>query len=329
MDFEHRAKAILKLSKFTGLDLRSHFIRETITHFPQANIPRIHNLVEGIYKPASDKYAFSIWSRSATGHDQEIYPDEFVPQSDGSWIMHYAAKSGPLDSAINSSLFACMQDKVPLLVIVTSKPRESPGGARYRMLGPAMIEGFEPSNRRFLLRGCSPLIAAQLIQPDKEVETTDYMIRSQLIMPFQLKETRPEYLTKRKVREKVFRQIILEEYDQVCVVCHSKFSLQLHEIEPIIEAEAAHIIPVDAKGPDDPRNGLSLCRRHHWSFDKGLFTVTENRDIEVSPSVLQAERQKFDLEEYDGEPIIAPTHKIYQPHEKALYWHKHNVFKLR
>jgi len=327
MNLQHRTQAILKLSKFTGLDLTSQFLRQTSTYFPQANIPRIHNLAEGIYKPASDKYAFCIWSRSATGHDQEIYPDEFVPQSDGSWILHYAAKSGPLDSAINKSLFACMRDKVPLLVIVTSKPSESPGGARYRMLGPALIEDFEPSNRRFLLRGCSPLIAAQLIQPDKEVEAADFMLRSQLIMPFQVMETRPEYLTKREARDRAFRQIILEEYNQVCAVCHSKFFLKFHETEPIIEAEAAHIIPVDAQGPDDPRNGLSLCRRHHWSFDKGLFTVTENREIEVSPSVLHAERQKFDLEEYERKPIIAPAHEILQPHEKALFWHRRNVFK--
>jgi len=329
MNLEQRARSILKLSKFTGLDLTSHFLRETSTYFPEARIPRIHNLTEGIYKPASDKYAFCIWSRSATGHDREIYPDIFLPQPDGSWIMHYAAKSGPLDSAINNSLFACMHNKMPLLVIVTSKPKESHGGARYRMLGPALIEEFEPSNRRFKVRGCSPLIAAQLIQPDKEEETADFMIRSQVIMPFQVRETRPEYLTKRETRERVFRQIILEEYKHVCVVCHSKFFLKLHEIEPIIEAEAAHIIPVKAQGPDDPRNGLSLCRRHHWSFDKGLFTVTEDREIEVSSSVLHAERQKFDLEEYDGKPIISPAHEIYQPHEKALYWHKQNVFKFR
>jgi len=222
-----------------------------------------------------------------------------------------------------------MRDKVPLLVIVTSKPKESPSGARYRMLGPALIEGFEPSNLRFQVRGCSPLIAAQLIQPDKEVETADFMIRSQLIMPFQVRETRPEYLTKREARERAFRQILLEAYNQACAVCHSKFFLKLHEIDPIIEAEAAHIIPVNAQGPDDPRNGLSLCKRHHWSFDKGLFALTENREIEVSPSVLQAERLKFDLEEYEGNPMISPAHEIYQPHEKALYWHKQNVFKFR
>jgi len=327
MNLEQRAHAILTLSKFTGMDLASQFLRQTSTYFPQADIPRIHNLAEGIYKPASDKYAFCIWSRSATGHDHEIYPDIFLPQPDRSWIMHYAAKSGPLNSAINSSLFACMRDKVPLLVIVTSKPSESPGGARYRMLGPALIEDFEPSNRRFLVRGCSPFIAAQLIQPEKEVETADFMIRSQLIMPFLVRETRPEYLTKREARDRAFRQILLEEYNQACAVCHSKFFLKLHKIEPIIEAEASHIIPVNAQGPDDPRNGLSLCRRHHWSFDKGLFTVTENREIEVSPSVLQAERLKFDLEEYEGKLINSPAHEIYQPHEKALYWHKQNVFK--
>jgi hypothetical protein len=329
MNLDQRAQAILDLSKFTGMDLTSHFLRETRTHFPQADIPRIHNLAEGIYKPASDKYAFCIWSRSAIGHDQEIYHDVFLPQEDGSWIMRYAAKSGPLDSAINSSLFACMEDKVPLLVIVTSSPKESPGGARYRMLGPAMIENFEPSDRRFLIRGCSHLIASQLLRTDNDVEKFDFMIRSQIIMPFQVRETRNEYMTKHEAREKAFRQIILEEYKYLCAVCQSKFFLEGYEIEPIVEAEAAHIIPVKALGPDDPRNGMSLCRRHHWSFDKGLFTINEHKEVKVSPSVLQAERLKYDLEEYEGNPIISPTHGIYQPHDEALNWHLQNVFKSR
>lgn len=77
MKLEQRAQVILKLSKFTGIDLTSHFLRETSTHFHQAHIPRIHNLSEGIYKPASDKYAFCIWSRSAIGHDHEIYQMSF------------------------------------------------------------------------------------------------------------------------------------------------------------------------------------------------------------------------------------------------------------
>jgi len=52
MNLEQRAQAILKLSRFTGVNVTSDFIRNTSEHYPQAGIPRIHNLKEGIYKPA-------------------------------------------------------------------------------------------------------------------------------------------------------------------------------------------------------------------------------------------------------------------------------------
>ena len=106
MNPEERAKLFLKLSRFTGVEVTSQFLRQTEEHFPQAEIHCLHNLIEGIYKPAGDSYALCIWSRSAVGQDREIYHDVFSPQSDGSWTMQYAAKKGNLDGAVNRSLFA-------------------------------------------------------------------------------------------------------------------------------------------------------------------------------------------------------------------------------
>jgi len=65
MTSEERVRAILELSRFTGSEITSDFIRRTSDHFPAAGISRIHNLIEGIYKPANDRYALCIWSRSA------------------------------------------------------------------------------------------------------------------------------------------------------------------------------------------------------------------------------------------------------------------------
>jgi putative restriction endonuclease len=46
--------------------------------------------------------------------------------------------------------------------------------------------------------------------------------------------------------------------------------------------EAAHIIPVDESGTDDPRNGLPLCRNHHYAFDESMFKINPlNLAIEV------------------------------------------------
>ncbi len=326
MKTEDRIQAFIALSKFTGVDVTSQFLRETNEHFPQAGIPRVHHLVEGIYKPASDKYAFCIWSRSAAGADREIYPDIFQPQPDGTWTMLYAAKEGSLDSAPNRSLFACLKDKIPVLVIVTSRPHGYPERARYRILGLAMIEDFDAPSRRFKLRGCTAIISQQIEKHKSSFEVALYALRNCLVMPFQLREERSRYQTNKEAREKAFRAIILEEYRCQCAVCQSKFLLKQNREEPIIEAEAGHIVPVQAHGPDDPRNGLSFCRRNHWAFDMGLFTIMDSKIIKVSPAVLRAERRRFDLEEYEGEALVGPVSDICRPAEEALYWHQKNIY---
>jgi hypothetical protein len=277
MDFETRTHALMMLAKFTGTEVTSQFLRKPLEHFPQLGISIIHNLAEGIFKPAHDKYAFCIWSRSASGHDSEIYPDQFQREGDDSWIINYSAKKGSLDSAVNKSLFACMHDKVPVLVIVTSRPHGHSGGARYRIIGPAMVESYNVDRQMFLMRGSSESIFRQIEKYEKPNDALIYSLRNALILPFQIREVRPKYQVEREIREKAFRSIILDEYRCQCAVCQSKFLLRQPENEDIVEAEAAHIIPVKYFGSDDPRNGLSFCRRHHWAFDMGLFTVTDTK----------------------------------------------------
>jgi hypothetical protein len=322
MNLEQRAQAFLMLSKFTGVNVTSDFLRNTYKHYPQAGIPRIHNLAEGIFKPAHDKYAFCLWSRSAAGKDREIYSDYLRPNKDGTWTMMYAAKRGDLQSASNKSLFACMADKVPVLIVVTARPSGSLGGARYKIIGPAMIESFDPISSRFFLRGCSEHIIDQIGKYKNTYEQELYALRNRLILPFQVCELRRSQQVYREIREKAFREIILDEYRCQCVVCQSKFLLKQEGDEDLVEAEAAHIIPVSRNGPDDPRNGLSFCRRHHWAYDQGLFTVTDSKAIKISPSVLRAERRRFDLEEYEGEPLVGPVSESCRPAEEALHWHQ-------
>ncbi|MBN1274248.1 MAG: HNH endonuclease [Candidatus Aminicenantes bacterium] len=327
MKRDQRVQAFIAFSRFTGMEVSAQFLRQTREHFPQAGISRIHNLAEGIYKPANDKYAFCIWSRSAAGKDQEIYPDILKPHPQGGWTMLYSAKKGNLGYAVNQSLFACMEDKVPVLTIVTSIPSGTSGGGRYKILGPAVIEHFDSSSRTFQLRGATDFVASQIGKEELSEDTLLLMIRNRLILPFQAREARTEYETVQKAREKAFRSIILDEYKCLCAVCQSKFYLRQQKSEPLIEAEAAHIIPVDHRGPDDPRNGLSLCKRHHWAFDNGLFTITDARSIKISPALLHAERKRFDLEEYDGEPIISPINEICKPDDQALHWHQQHKYR--
>ncbi|MFN7964067.1 MAG: HNH endonuclease [Acidobacteriota bacterium] len=151
-------------------------------------------------------------------------------------------------------------------------------------------------------------------------------LSSGLVVPFEIGEHRERYIVSRVARDRAFRTIVLEEYRNQCAVCQSMFILRETE-RSYIEAEAAHIVSVPQLGPDDPRNGLSLCRRHHWAFDNGFFCVTDSMEVRVSPTVKRAVRERFDLEEYDTQPLIPPAHESCRPSLEAVEWHRRKVFK--
>jgi len=317
---------LLELASYTGVDVPPSFLKRTGDHYPQAGIKSIHSLFEGIFKPAGDRYAFCVSSQSALVGGKEIYPDKIDYREDGSWVLLYSAKNVSLDREPNRSLFACMRDKVPVLVVARSTPMAAPR-VLYRIMGPAFIESFDTATNRFTMMGANSLLLDHVSRYTTIDQTALMEIRSRLILPFNIGGVRQSYVTDRDIRDRVFRKIILDEYRGQCVVCQSKFLLQEEDKDPLIEADAAHIISVSDSGPDDPRNGLSLCKRHHWAFDTGLFTVMDGQTIKVSPSLLRAERRRFDLEEYDREPLIGPVHEICRPHENALHWHQKRVYR--
>ena len=328
MTSEERARALLYLSRYIGTEVPAVFLQKTNEHCPPAGIPHIHSLQEGIYKPKGSPHAFCIWSRSAVGGASAVYPDALRIEGDGTWRMEYAPKEGGLDSAVNRSLFKIIEDSLPVLVIATSRPKDAPGGARYRILGLAVIERFDERAGVFVLRGASPAVLAGLrsAQSDEE-ELACVEIREQLILPMALSEPRATYTASRALRSRAFGSIVLDEYRRQCCVCGSLFFLREPGRGPLVEAQAAHIIPVSENGPDDPRNGMSLCRRHHWAFDAGLFTVTAGLLVRLSPAVARAERRKFDLEEYDGESVSRPARESCVPDPQALEWHQGRVFR--
>jgi len=323
---DERARLFLRLARYFGTEVGAEFMRRTGAEHPELGVECLHSLSEGIFKPADSPYALTVWSRSAAGADHEIYEDVIHARPDGGWSMAYAAKSGSLEGAINRSLFACLRDRQPVLVMVTSRPKGSPGGARYRLLGPAFIEGFDPAARRFQLTGCVPALATALAAVATPEEQEEAYLRQRLALPLAVGEARAEYVVSRLARDAAFRELVLAEYHHFCCVCKSRFILR-EGAGALVEAEAAHIRPVAARGPDDLRNALALCKRHHWAFDAGLFAVTDTLEVRVSPAVQRAVRERFDLEEYGGEGILRPHSEACVPDGEMLHWHRRHVFR--
>lgn len=143
--------------------------------------------------------------------------------------------------------------------------------------------------------------------------------------PFQLfdddakfRETR----VKRLARAKAFSGRVLPLYDFRCAVCGNG-----HAGDDAWEVEAAHIVPRGLKGVDDARNGLALCRSHHWAFDRGLFGIGADRKVIVH-SHAAAEVRNAHLLPFSGAAIAEPSNPALRPHDDALAWHLKHVVGL-
>jgi len=122
-------------------------------------------------------------------------------------------------------------------------------------------------------------------------------------------------------RDPAFRRMILNNYNETCAVC----GLNIVTSSGISVIDAAHILPYHKFKNDDIRNGLALCKRHHWLFDQGLISVNEHYNILVSKSI-EDENPNRVVRRYDGDKISLPESKRKYPSSVALKWHQHNIF---
>ena len=125
------------------------------------------------------------------------------------------------------------------------------------------------------------------------------------------------------IRTAGFRQAIMRIYDYTCVVCQ----LYVLTLDGESVTEAAHIIPFNVSGNNDVRNGISLCRLHHWSFDRGLISVDRNYQVIVSELMLERGPTEWLLTTLRGKPILLPEHDALYPAQEALLWHREHVFR--
>ena len=98
-----------------------------------------------------------------------------------------------------------------------------------------------------------------------ELEPLDRVQDTQ--MPFEIERPIVQTLLNRPFRDRAFRRAVLHAYDGRCAVTGWK----LVNGGGRLEAEAAHIRPVEQGGPDSIRNGLALSGTAHWMFDRGLI----------------------------------------------------------
>jgi putative restriction endonuclease len=141
--------------------------------------------------------------------------------------------------------------------------------------------------------------------------------------PFALEEERERVamLTSRIVRDRVFRRVVLRAYDERCAVT----GLKLINGGGRAEVAAAHIRPVEHRGPDIINNGVALSGTAHWMFDRGLISIDDDLQIVVSRHVNDRDGVQG-LINKNGR-LMGPIAARDRPHPMFLKWHRENCFK--
>lgn len=138
---------------------------------------------------------------------------------------------------------------------------------------------------------------------------------------FEQDRDRVAYLGSRLVRDRVFRRVVLRAYDERCTVT----GLKLINGGGRAEVEAAHIRPVEAKGPDVVSNGLALSGTVHWMFDRGLISLGDDLEILVSRQVNDPDSVRAMINKTGR--ALPPKLGSERPHPHFLRWHRENCFK--
>lgn len=311
---------LVELAKHTGKRVPWQFIKQTSSYIP--HVTRFHNLITGIFKPAWSDYALSIVVQTTSPYEDK---DEVIFVEDGRWLMTYSPRSGGLQIADNRSLVKCMDERVPIGVFrqLTDKT-DRKYGSTYRVLGLGLITGYDANQDVFIIESVDRFALEAITNTiTDEVDRYEVQLYAQIMNEFQpfVKEASITYTTTMPKRDKAFREIVVREYDYSCAVCEMMF-----QWNDLIEATAAHIIPKHQNGTDDPRNGLALCHTHHWAFDAHIFTLSDNYEIILSPTIEESESRNFPLLEMEGKSILLPSNEALWPHSDAINWHRKKTF---
>ena len=124
------------------------------------------------------------------------------------------------------------------------------------------------------------------------------------------------------VRDGAFRRIVTSVYGYRCAFCGLQI---LNNQENIVDG--AHIKPFSQFYDDRINNGLSLCKNHHWAFDRFWFTINDDYTIFVSDSLHEDSLHTTKMKDFNGRQIFLPSNSFYQPRIDAIAWHRQTFFK--
>lgn len=120
------------------------------------------------------------------------------------------------------------------------------------------------------------------------------------------------------LRNASFRRALLEIYDYQCCACGLR--VRIPEIGFTL-VDAAHLVPFSVSRDDRPKNGLCLCKNHHWAMDQRLIAPSPEFRWQVSRRLDGRRSQgEFDLLALSGKSLLLPGDEAYRPSRDGLEW---------
>ena len=121
------------------------------------------------------------------------------------------------------------------------------------------------------------------------------------------------------VRDQGFRRAVVTAYAHRCAFC----GIRMRTPDGHTVVDAAHIIPWwSVSHNDDPRNGLSLCKLCHWTFDEGLLGVSQHYQVITTKALTAYGNIAGHLLTLHERPIFQPVEAALWPDRDALRWHR-------
>ncbi len=143
------------------------------------------------------------------------------------------------------------------------------------------------------------------------------------------REKRKYYLNKVAVRNAFFGKAVVHAYGYKCAFCGLKVTRAI--TQNIVDG--AHIKPFARFYNNTINNGVSLCKNHHWAFDRGWFFIeyikkNNKYKIRVASDIEEtSEENARCMQAFQDHEIQLPISDKYYPDPEALSWHRNNVFK--
>jgi len=103
-------------------------------------------------------------------------------------------------------------------------------------------------------------------------------------------------------RDPRFRESVLMAYEYRCALCDFEVRID----GALVGVEAAHVKWHQARGPSTVDNRISFCSLHHKLFDRGAFTLDDERRVVLSKRLTSAEPTRSSFEAQNGRPVRLP-----------------------